>query len=79
MSRKKVCQSAYYYSMFGVQLSYLGTAIFYKIYIMYMYTKKKQHFLLFPFSHFSQMRKGTHFVVLGYNFCTHQTFLLLRE
>jgi hypothetical protein len=40
--------------MFGVQLSYLGAAIG----------------LLFPFSHFSQMRKATHFVVLGHIYGT---------
>jgi hypothetical protein len=54
-------------NMFGVQLSYLGTAIglfWPNIYIMY--TKNYFFFLLFPFSHFSQMRSATHFVLLGH-------------
>jgi hypothetical protein len=41
-----------------------------KIHHVYRVLKKKIYififFLLFPFSHFSQMRKATHFMVLGH-------------
>jgi hypothetical protein len=52
-----------------VQLSYLGITIglfLTKIHHVY-YKKKNTFFLLFPFSHFSQMRKTTHLAVLGQN------------
>jgi hypothetical protein len=36
------------------------------VYFDKIHHDKKFFFLLFPFSHFSQMRKATHFMVLGH-------------
>jgi hypothetical protein len=46
--------------MFGVHLSYLGTAIG----LFWQNTSCIHYVYFFPFSHFSQMRKATHFVVV---------------